>query len=86
MMKKTTPFLCVLSLYPELRDRLPGVALGSVAEVLHGVLHGVLNDETGGAGSDFLGGSGDRVGAEDVSRSASRGQLKGRARSLSKAA
>lgn len=37
------------------------VASGSVIEMLHGELHGELSDEPGGAGSVFLGGSGDRV-------------------------
>lgn len=42
-------FPCIL----ELRDRLPKSPWGLI-EMLRRVLHGMLSDEAGGAGSDFL--------------------------------
>lgn len=66
MMKRPLHFSVSCSCAQSSETGCQEVALGSVTEVLHEVLHGVLSDETGGAESVFLGGSGDRVGAKDV--------------------
>lgn len=54
MMKQTTQFLCALSTYFGAPRPAARVALGSVIEMLHEALHGVLSDEAGGVGSVFL--------------------------------
>lgn len=54
MMKQTTPFLCVLSMYFGAPRPAARFVLGSVTKMLHEVLHGVLSDDAGGAGSVFF--------------------------------